>query len=100
MNNVITHSIISEQIDLIPEKINALVSTITMKNGKKSKILTVFDNYCVDFEAIEIGVRRGLEFMDDVDSVASELFSVSENGMRSSRIYYRETKNTSIYKTN
>lgn len=99
MNNLIISNIIGQQIDLIPEKINALVSTITMKNGQKSKILTVFDNNNVEFDAIELGVCKGLEHVKEVESVTSELFSVSEQGMRSSKIIYPETKNNYIFKT-
>lgn len=97
MNNLIISNIISQQ-ETIPEKINALVSTITMKNGTTSKILTVFDNNNVEFDAIELGVCKGLEYVREVESVTSELFSVTENGLRSSRIVFPETKNNFIYK--
>lgn len=99
MNNITISNIISQQKELIPEKLNALVSTITMKNGKTSKILTVFDNNNVEFDAIELGVCKGLEYARDVESITSELFSVTENGMRSSRIVYPERKNNYIFKS-
>lgn len=98
MNNLIISNFISQQTGTVPEKINALVSTITMKNGKTTKILTVFDNNNVEFDAIEFGVCKGLEWVREVESVTSELFSVTENGMRSSSIVFPETKNNFIYK--
>jgi len=99
MNNLTISNIIGQQIDVKPEKINALVSTITMKDGSKSKILTVFDNNNVEFDSIELGVCRGLQNVHEVDFVSSELFSVSENGLRSSGIVYPERKNDFNFQT-
>ena len=60
----------------LPKNANMLVSNIKMKDGTNTQILTLFENYKIGFEEIEIGVIKGLEFLSEVDTVQNKLYSI------------------------
>lgn len=52
---------------------NALITSVKLKNGQTTQMITVFNNSELNFEEINLGIKKGLERTHNVQSMQSVL---------------------------
>ncbi|MGV0756782.1 hypothetical protein ACTS9E_14530 [Empedobacter brevis] len=53
---------------------NALITSVKLKNGKTTQMITVFNSSELNFEELNIGVKKGLERTRKAESMQSTLY--------------------------
>lgn len=58
---------------------NALITSVKLKNGQTAKMVTVFNNTELNFEELNIGVKKGLERTRKAETMQSTLYVLKES---------------------
>lgn len=70
---------------------HAFFSEIELKNGKKTQIITVFNNNDISFEEMEIGLNtslsRQIKFYNNIKSVQHTFCSINKEGLNKIALY-------------